>query len=179
MSNYIVTSSFITAAGLSPAQQNLYLAIIQLSSTLLIIYFVYKKFNGPFNEYIDKRTKFINGNIQKAKEDAEIANKTKAEVLEEKANLKKDRIKVLEEAQSTGKQAGAEIIASSKEQARLIIKKAHEELENDKRQAQAEIADEIMEIVKVASERFLSGNISDEVQNKMISEAIAKVSNEK
>lgn len=153
--------------------------LFQIISMVLLITVIYKLTYNNFIEYLDNRKKHVNDSIESAENDALSAAKLKEELLLDKNELKVSKIKTLEEAQLLGRQMGEEIISSSKDQARLLITKAHEEIEMDKKQAQSEISNEILDIVSLVSAKFISDNMSEEVQNELINQAIEAVNYEK
>ena len=72
-----------------------------------------------------------------------------------------------------------EIIKETKEQARTIISKANAEVEKDKLRVQNELSGEVMDLVSLVAEKFVAERLSKEDEDKMIKDAIAKVSNGK
>jgi len=153
--------------------------IFQLCATVVLILVIKKYTYKAYLEMMDKRTKTINDSITTAESNKVLSAKELEIVLKEKEEIKAGKKDILN---ATLKEATVEkegIIKESKEQARAIISKANEEIEKDKLRIQGELSGEVMDLVSLVAEKFVSERLSKEDEDKMIKDAIAKVSNGK
>lgn len=156
---------------------SLYQAFLQILCTLLLLW-AFKKYLYPsFNQYLDKREKFVNESVEKIKVDKENTEKSYLEAKLEKQIIKDSKKEILDDAHTQAKSEAHLIVEESKTLAKDLLKRGEEQLETQKAQAQIELEKEMLEMVSLVSKRFITENLSDEKEAKMIDDAIAQVLN--
>ena len=111
--------------------------------------------------------------------DNQLSEEELAIVLKEKEEIKSTKKDILNTTLKEAIVEKEEIIKETKEQARTIISKANAEVEKDKLRIQNELSGEVMDLVSLVAEKFVAERLSKEDENKMIEDAIMKVTNGK
>lgn len=152
--------------------------VAQIIATVLLVLFIKKYTQQNFIDYLQKRKDFVNNSLEETKENNEKA----AELFEQAAIQEKDmrekRAKIMETSQVEAKREKEQIIQESKVQAKQIIEKANQEAEASRQGVIDEISEEVLDLVALVSEKFLSGNMGDEANMALIAQALEEVENE-
>ncbi len=149
--------------------------IISLGATLLLILFVSKKLQGPYQEYMAKRKEYVNSAIDESRRNATESAAKLEEVSALEADIKSQKSEIIDRAKDEAMAEKTEIIKNSKEEARRMIEKANEEIANDKERVQSEISGDMVELVNLVSAKFIAQNITEEEDMALINNAIGKV----
>ncbi len=149
--------------------------IISLGATLLLILFVSKKLQGPYQEYMAKRKEYVNSAIDESRRNATESAAILEEVSALEADIKSQKSEIIDRAKDEAMAEKTEIIKNSKEEARRMIEKANEEIANDKERVQSEISGDMVELVNLVSAKFIAQNITEEEDMALINNAIGKV----
>ena len=153
--------------------------IFQLCATVVLILVIKKFTYKAYLEMMAKRTKTVNDNIMTAENNKILSEEELAIVLKEKEEIKSTKKDILNTTLKEAIVEKEEIIKETKEQARTIISKANAEVEKDKLRIQNELSGEVMDLVSLVAEKFVAERLSKEDENKMIEDAIMKVTNGK
>ncbi len=149
--------------------------VISLGATLLLILFVSKKLQGPYQEYMAKRKEYVNSAIDESRRNATETAQKLEEVSALEADIKSQKSEIIDRAKDEAMAEKTEIIKNSKEEARRMIEKANEEIANDKERVQNEISGDMVELVNLVSAKFIAQNITEEEDMALINNAIGKV----
>ena len=157
---------------------NLPAVIMQLLATLIMVLFLKKKTYQMYLDYMDKRTNFVNEAI----ETADVNKKSSEEVLknlqDEKEEIKSTKKELYNEVVKEGNLEKHIIIDDAKARARQILEKAQKEVESEKEGVARELSDDVFDYVTQVAAKFMVSSMTKEDEEKLIQEAISKVSNE-
>lgn len=152
--------------------------IAQLISTVILVLLVRKWTHKMYTEYMDKRTESVNSSINNAIDNESKTAKVLKDVEAEKQDLTTRKQEIIA---VTAKEARAEkeaIINDSKQKARELIEAANVQIENDRKSVEGELAGEVMELVSLVSEKFLTDQVKNQDTDSLIQQALNEVINE-
>ncbi len=155
-----------------------YAFIFQILSTILLVVLVRKWTYAMYVEYMAKRTETVNASINEAVDNKE---KTASVLKEVEAQQKELTERKQEIIAATSKEARAEkdeIINESKVKARELIDSANKQIENERMAVENELASEVMDLVSLVSEKFLTDQIENQDMDTLIMQALNEVKNE-
>ena len=150
----------------------------QLLGTIILLLIISKFTYKNFVDMLDKRNKTINDTITNTKNKEQEAEKYYNEILEEKNNIKKEKIQILEDMQQKAKEEKNEIINQAKIDAQNIIDESRKKIIENQKEKEKEILDNIYEYIALVSNRYIQDNLDKEKEMMLIDEAIKKVGNE-
>lgn len=159
------------------AQLSWYNLIIQWTAVLLLIWFIKSKTQKGFKDYIEKRKNFINDSVSTAKTELESAESKNAEAEALKKQIQSEKTDIITKTKRVTNQEKTEIIEEAKIQAREIVNRSNEEIEQNKEQAREELMSEIIDLVSQASAHYVKDNVSDEAEEQLIKQALEVVRN--
>ena len=155
----------------------LYMVLGQLIA-IIVTFLIIKKFGyKSFKAVMDARKSFIEDSISSAAESKLEATELKLVAATERDEVRQNKKLIIDEAHKNAKKEAEGIVQKSKDNAKNIITKAHSDIEQEKITVQAELSGDVMDLVSLVSAKFIAGNISKEVEESMINDAIALVSN--
>ena len=156
---------------------NIPVVVMQLAATLLLVLFIKKKTYKMYQEYMQKRTSYVNDAITTASE-----NKTQSEILkkeldDEKREVKATKQSLYNEAVREGNLEKEEIITDAKVRAREILEKATNDVEAQKIHVANEISADVFDYVSQVAAIYIGENMTKEDELKLINQAVEKVAN--
>ncbi len=151
--------------------------IIQLLSTFVMLIIVHKFLYKPVKGILDKRAAFVEQSVQNAIERESLAQ-------DKLTQLEKDQVKTKKALQTLRQQAEEEIDAQktrlldeAKRQAAALKLKANEEIGLARKQAQAQLEEEIIHVALAASQRVLQRELTEKDNDKMVEQFIKDLKN--
>ncbi|MGL5021625.1 MAG: hypothetical protein ACRC5R_06350 [Mycoplasmatales bacterium] len=157
---------------------NLPAIIMQLLATLFMVLFLKKKTYKMYLDYMNRRTNFVNEAI----ETADVNKKSSEEVLkglqDEKEEIKSTKKELYNEVIKEGNLEKNVIINDAKSRARQILEKAQKEVESEKDGVARELSEDVFDYASLVASKFMISSMTKEDEEKLIQEAISKVSNE-
>lgn len=149
--------------------------VIQLINAIILAvalgFILYK----PVKEFMDKRSKGIQGKIDDADETMEKANELIAEYDEKIKNIDKERLEILEEARISATNEKNVILAEAQREADEIKKRASEGISADKKRLKEESQLYIIDIASLMAKKHIGKSIDDETQDELFKESLAQL----
>jgi F-type H+-transporting ATPase subunit b len=142
---------------------------IPMLLAFLILWFVLAKFGWPaFMGMIDKRAATIKDSLERAE-----AAKVESERLLEENRLqleeaKKQAAQIITDAKTTGDTVRAEMMAQAQEDARLLVEKARDVIETEKRAAIAQLQSSVADLSVSVAGRLIGQDLSDADHRRLI-----------
>ena len=127
----------------------------------------------PVTEFLQKRRERIENSINEANEKLADADSLKAEYEIKLKEIEKEKATILEEARARGKQNEAAIIEEAKKEAEAIKNRAMLDIQREQEKAKEEIRLQIIEVSSLVASKFISENIGEAEQNKLVDQVIA------
>ena len=152
--------------------QALFSWAVQLISTGVLVFFLYKILYNPALKFLDARAKRISDTITNADDLMKTATAMKADYEEKLKTLDQERAQILETATKRAKEREEEIISEAKATAEKLKATANASIEMEKQKAQSEMKSQIIDISALIAQKYVAGNIDQSVQNKLLDEII-------
>lgn len=151
---------------------NLYDAILVLISTFLIVCIVKKYFWNFVREYLDKRSAFIQGQLDESASKLKESEALKAEYEEKMANAKAEAKEIIAVAKEVASKEAEDIVAKAKDSAEAMKEKATLEIEHEKARVKKQIKEEISEVAFLAASKVVLKELDEETHKKYVSDFI-------
>ncbi len=153
--------------------QLLYGVIIQLISTGILCALLSYLLYIPVTQFLQKRRERIENNINEANKKLADADSLKAEYELKISEIEKEKATILEEARARAKQNEAQIIEEAKKEAEAIKNRAMLDIQREQDKAKEEVRLQIIEVSSLVASKFISQNINEAEQNKLVDQVIA------
>ncbi len=147
---------------------------VSLLSTVilfLVLFLFLKKFLfGRINAILEERARVVQSEIDKAKEEAEMAEKIRSDYEASMSSAKEDAKKIIADAQKTANAQSAAITHQAQEEANRIVESTRKELEIERERSVASAQNEIVSLAMEAAQKVLEREM-DEKDNRAIVDA--------
>ena len=146
--------------------------ILVLISTLIICIVAAKFFWKPAMAYLDGRKKFIQDQLDNAKNAESKGEEYKKQYAEQLKNVRHEANEILDKARNDAKAEGAQIVEKAQNDARLTLEKAQRDIEMEKMNAQKQIRKEISDVAFVAAKHILEKEIDEATHKNYVEQFI-------
>ena len=155
---------------------NVYEIIMQIVNFLILLFLMNKFLIKPLSQFLEKRAKSIEDNINKAE-----AAKVDAEKLlqEQKETLKEARVEAKEIRKKTEDASKREhdlILSDAKKEAEMVMTQAKKEIDLTMTKAKKDLLSEIGDLVVMLSESILKRKIERKDREEIVSDSMNKLS---
>lgn len=147
--------------------------IFQIIATIILCIILGKLLYKPTLEFLEKRRKGIEENINEASEKLSQADALKFEYELKLKEIEKEKDTILSEARARAKNLEAQIIEEAKQEAQTIKNRAMLDIEREQEKAKEEIRLQIIEVSSLVASKFISKNIDESEQNALVDKVIA------
>ncbi len=154
-------------------QQTLIQFAIQLVNTCILCFALSKLLYKPVTEFLAARREKIENQIDSAQAKLDEAEALKAEYENKLKNIESEKNYILEKARAQANKNSQQIIADAKQEAQTIHNRAMTDIKREEEKAKDEIRKQIIEVSAAMSGKFVSANISEEEQEKLVDETIS------
>ncbi len=138
---------------------------------ILVLFFFLKKFLfGRINTMLEQRAALVQGELDKAKEESQQAEKLRLEYESAMTNAKEEAGKIIMEAQKKANAQSAAITQQAQEEASRIVESTRQELAMERQRSVASAQNEIVSLAMEAAQKVLGREIDDEA-NRAIMDA--------
>lgn len=138
---------------------------------ILVLFLFLKKFLfGRINAMLEERAALVQGELDKAKEEAQQAEKLRLEYETAMSGAKEDAKKLMMEAQKNANAQSAAITQQALEEASRIVESTRQELALERERSVASAQNEIVSLAMEAAQKVL-GREMDEETNRAIMDA--------
>ncbi len=154
---------------------NLWAILISIAN-LLIIFLILKRFLfKPVTRVVSKREEMIAASMQDA-EDAKVAANADREAYAARlANAEEDATEVIRRATVSANRTGEEIVADAERRAATLLRKADEDIAQEKRRALNDMKNEVSDISLTIAEKIVEREIDAEDHRALIDTFIREV----
>ena len=149
--------------------------VFQLCNTFILFMLMKKFFFVPVKNMIDQRQAEVASTYQeadKAKQEALALQKQYNDSLQ---NARSEAGTIVQEAAKQAQQRSDEILAEAQRRAAGLLERAEEQIERDKKQAVAEIRDEISGMAVAIAEKVMEKEIDESDHRALIDSFIEKM----
>lgn len=148
--------------------------LVQWLSTGVLLFFGYKFLWNPAREFIKKRAEYSQQQIidsQKLKEEAEGLKEEAKEIIQ---TANKQAKMIIDSANDEGKQIKEQLVTQAKEEASSKLAQAQKEIVQQRKEMQASVKEEIVEVALEACAKLMKDKDTDEKDRKAVEEFLAK-----
>ena len=146
--------------------------ILVCISTFLIVMFAKHFFWNKLVAFVKKRQDLIQENIDASIELKEEAQQTKAAYDDKMKEIGKEAHSIIESAKQQADQEKAQILSEANAQASRIKEAAHEDIERDKRKAEAEMKTAISDVAIEVAKNIVHKEMDEKTQQAYVDEFI-------
>lgn len=151
-------------------------AIIIQAIGFLILLFVLKKYLfGKISAMIKERSDGIKSAYTKIDDDRVTAERLKAEYLKKISDVEAEVARRIQEAVSEGKKLSEEIFKRAGEEVERMKVQAQESIDRERNKAIAEIRSQVITLSIMASSRIIQQTISHQSAEKLVDEFIEEI----
>ncbi len=142
---------------------------IAILCNFVILFFILKKFlYAPVKKILDAREEEVNQIYSSANEKNEAATSLKEEYEEKLAVAKETAGEIIKTATVKAQVRSDDMIAQAQEKSALLLKRASEQIEQDKKKAVNEIKNEIADLAIGAAAQVVNKELSSADHEKLI-----------
>lgn len=149
-----------------------------LISTALIVLIVKKFFWNIVKEYLEKRSAFIQSQLDEASTKNAESEKLQRQAQEELTSLKSQAKVILNTAEENAKKEAESIVNDAKTSATMIKTKAQSDIEQERRQVMQQMKEEMSEIALLAASKVVEKELNDDLHRKYVQEFIDEAGDE-
>ena len=146
--------------------------ILVCISTFLIVMFAKHFFWNKLVAFVKKRQDLIQENIDASIELKEEAQQTKAAYDDKMKEIGKEAHSIIKSAKQQADQEKAQILSEANAQASRIKEAAHEDIERDKRKAEAEMKTAISDVAIEVAKNIVHKEMDEKTQQAYVDEFI-------
>jgi F-type H+-transporting ATPase subunit b len=149
--------------------------IIQLLSTFVMLLIVHKLLYKPIKGILDKRALFVEGQVQQALEREQLAQIKLDELTALQTKTKKELTTLRQAAQQEIETQKARLLEEAKDQVQTLKQKTFEEIELAKKQAQASLEQEMIDVALAASQKVLQRELTQKDNDKILQDFLKDI----
>ncbi len=158
---------------------NFWQILVSLAN-LLILFLLMKKFlYKPVTEVLEKRRAAIEGDYAAADEAKRSALASKAEYEEKLSHAETEASEMRKSAADEAKRHGERIIAEANARADGIVRAAEEQIQLDKKKAEADIKREIADVSTRLAEKLIGKEVNADTHRELIVSFIEEIGEKK
>ncbi len=147
--------------------------------TFIILLFVLGKFAwGPILQMIETREKTIFEAIESAKRERAAAEAASAEMKAALAKAREESAQLIRKNQQEVAAAKAELMAAAKKESDDLLQAARKTIQEEKRQAIAELRAQAVDLAIEAANRLVLMNMDEKKQKQLVEEYISQLPKE-
>ena len=150
--------------------------VVLTAVAIFILFFAlsYLLFN-PVRDMLEKRKKKISDELRDAERALSEAEAMKSEYDAKMLKAKADANEILDEARKKALKNRNEILNEAHEDAEKARQRALLELEREKAHARDDLKNEMVEVASRMAEKAVSGNMTPEIQEKLVDETLKEI----
>lgn len=149
--------------------------VVQILSTLVMLVIVHKLLYKPVKGILDKRAAFVEGQVQQAVEREQLAQAKLDELTALQNKTKKELTSLRQGAIQEIETQKARLLDEAHEQAQALKQKTFEEIELAKKQAQASLEQEMIDVALAASQKVLQRELTQQDHEKILQDFLKDI----
>ncbi|UFT98948.1 F0F1 ATP synthase subunit B [Radiobacillus kanasensis] len=153
--------------------------LVQLFFFLVLLALLRKFAWGPLMNVMKQREDHIANEIETAEKNRQEAERASREANEQLKQTRQEAQAIIEEAKKAGQKQEQDIIASARKEADRIKEAAQEDINNEKEKAIQALQDQVATLSVQIATKVIEKEISAQDQEKLISEYIKEVGEER
>ncbi len=154
---------------------NFKLLIIQGAGFLLLLFILKKFLFGKILGIIKARTDEVKDTYEKTEKDRADAEKLRISYQTKLTEANEEADKKIQDAVREANETSTGIINSSNEKAAEIKAKAQQDIEYTRKQALANVREQVVNLTALASAKLIGQSVSEETAKKLVDEVINEV----
>lgn len=135
--------------------------LIQIGATLILFFIVRKFFWNKITDFLEKRKELMEAEFTSAKQANEDAKALQEKSNKEYQDLKAKSKGLIEKAKKRGEEERISIIGKAKEDANKIITQAEQEIELEKKKAEADIKEQAVNLATMMASKIIEKEIDE------------------
>lgn len=152
---------------------------VQIFNTIVLVGVLWVILYNPVKDFLQRRTDKIADELNNAASNLKKSNELKLTYETKIKEIEKERTEILETARKLAKENETNIIADAKKEAELIKSRAMSDIKLEEEKAKDSIKNQIIETSMLMTQKFISSNIDEATQNKLIEEVISDLGESK
>ncbi|MDL4839147.1 F0F1 ATP synthase subunit B [Aquibacillus rhizosphaerae] len=153
--------------------------IFSLLSFALLLFLLKKFAWGPLMDKMEERENYISNEIDVAEKNRVEAEKASLEAAEQLKNTRQEAQAIIEEAKKSATEQEQSILKAATEAAERLKKSAQEDIENEKEKAVQALQAQVATLSVQIASKVIEKEINAQDQEKLISEYIKEVGEER
>ena len=150
----------------------------QLLNFFVLLFLLRRYLYDPIKNILDQRAAQINGDLDDAEERKEEAKELKAEYEQKLKNAHSEAQEIVDNAESRANKKAKDIINQAEGRAESLKAKKLEEIEQAKKEAAAELRDDIADYTVQAANKLIQEQLDEEKHQQMIMDFIDELDKE-
>jgi ATP synthase, F0 subunit b len=154
---------------------NITTLIVQILSTGVLVFFFMKFFWKPLCEIMDKRAGYIESKMNEANE---MHEKAQAKILESEEIIKEGALeykKIIDVAKKDALRVKDNMLEEAKAEVRLKVIQAERLIESEKRQAEADLKQEMIDIILETTKQMIGKELDSKTSRKLMDNFVKEV----
>lgn len=149
---------------------------LQLAISVFVLFLIlsYLLFD-PVRKVLNDRQERIQGDLDSAEEDKNIAAEIKAEYEAKLRSIHQEAEEILSDARQKAIRNEARIVDEAKEEASRIMKRAADEAEMEKNRAMDDIKHEMILVASMMAEKVVGASINTQIQESLVEETLKEI----
>ena len=133
---------------------------------------------NPARKMLQDRTKKIQGDLDQAAKDKELAKQSREEYELKLKNVDEETTQILGEARKKALASEAKIVADAKEDAQRIIEHANQEALLEKKKVADDVKQEIISVAALMAGKVVTANMSTQKQEELFQDTLKEIGDE-
>lgn len=145
---------------------------IQLINTCILCFILYRLLYKPVLNFLNARKERIAAQIDSAQLRLNEAEALKADYEAKLKDIEQEKLAILENARATAVRNSNDIISQAKQEAENVKSRAMLDIQRAEDNARDQIKQQIIEVSTAISQKFISANITEAEQEKLVEDTI-------
>ncbi len=150
------------------------LALWSVVVFVVLLAVLWKSAWGPIVDGLDTRESNIRGDIAAAQADRQKAAQERADIEARLKSVEDEIREMRSEARAAADKMKQEAVTAGKEEAAALVEKAKGEIEQDRRQAQEQLKNELVDKIVFAAEQIVGRKMNDGDEQRLADEALVQ-----
>jgi F-type H+-transporting ATPase subunit b len=152
---------------------------LQMFNTFVVIGILTFLLYNPVKKTMKDRTDRINKQLTEAEDNFKQSESLKGEYSHKLKDIEKERTEILDNARKIATEKEKAILLEAKKESDLIKARAMSEIKLEEEKSRDGIKNQMIEISMLIAQRYVSTNIDEATQNKLLEEVISDLGDSK
>jgi F-type H+-transporting ATPase subunit b len=151
----------------------------QMFNTVIVIGFLSYFLYNPVKKMMQERTNGINKQITDSESNLKESNNLKLSYESKLKDIEKERTEILDNARKIAIETEKNIVLEAKKEAEIIKTRAMSDIKLEEEKSKDAIKNQMIEISMLMAQKYISTNIDEATQNKLLEEVISDLGDSK